>query len=346
MRMDRIRGLKEYVENAAYREALGIPEGAQILYEPLAQGEYNINYTFYHPVTGRKLVLRVNTGSQMHLADQIGYEYHALELLKDSGRTPAPIYADGSKESLDYGVMVMEFLEGRPLDYRRDLTLAAECLADIHSVPIIEESVRKQNAETMCGLIRPKNPLQAILDECNEMVETYYHSELGEVSKKKQIERMLSAGQKMADEVKDYDGYCCCINTELNSGNFLINGAGKPNYLIDWEKPLFGDPVQDLGHFLAPTTTFWKTDVVLTGEEMDGFVREYKKAVGERFDMTGLDDRLKIFIPVTCLRGITWCAMAWVQYQEPGRLIRNEETFRKMESYLEEGFLKEIELRF
>ena len=32
-------------------------------------------------LTGKKLVLRVNTGSQMHLENQIEYEYHALELL-------------------------------------------------------------------------------------------------------------------------------------------------------------------------------------------------------------------------------------------------------------------------
>ncbi len=30
--------------------------------------------------------------------------------------------------------------------------------------------------------------------------------------------------------------YQCCINTELNSTNFLIGGEGKSNYLIDWEK--------------------------------------------------------------------------------------------------------------
>ena len=59
--------------------------------------------------------------------------------------------------------------------------------------------------------------------------------------------------------------YQCCINTELNSTNFLIGGEGKPNYLIDWEKPLFGDPAQDLGHFLAPTTTFWKTEYDIEG---------------------------------------------------------------------------------
>lgn len=156
----------------------------------------------------------------------------------------------------------------------------------------------------------------------------------------------LELGQEKINEIRDYSGYRCCINTELNSGNFLMNGAGKDNYLVDWEKPLYGDPVQDLGHFLAPTTTFWKTDVILTEEEMADFTRKYIQAVNGRFDVSGIEERLNIFIPITCLRGITWCAMAWVEYQEPGRLIRNEETFKKMEDYLKRDFLDMIEERY
>ena len=96
-----------------------------------------------------------------------------------------------------------------------------------------------------------------------------------EKKEKVQIRRLLELGQEKINEIRDYSGYRCCINTELNSGNFLMNGAGKDNYLVDWEKPLYGDPVQDLGHFLAPTTTFWKTDVILTEEEMADFTRKY-----------------------------------------------------------------------
>ena len=124
----------------------------------------------------------------------------------------------------------------------------------------------------------------------------------------------------------------------------MIGGEGKPNYLIDWEKPLFGDPAQDLGHFLAPTTTFWKTDVILREEEIENFLNEYLKCVGARFDITGLKERTKIFMEITCLRGITWCAMAWVQYQQPDKLIINESTYRKLEDYLSDGFLEKIEI--
>lgn len=344
--MDRIKGLKEYTRHNTYTKALGIPDEVEIVYRPLARGEYNINYVFRHPVTQRELVLRVNTGSQMHLDNQIEYEYQALKLLESSGRTPRPVYVDGSKEQMDYGIMVMEFLEGRPLNYRTDLKYAAECLADIHSTPVSNEKTRKAGIEVAGGLICPENALQAILDECNEMVRTYYHSQLGGVSEKRKIERMLVAGQRMVDEVKKYDGYCCCINTELNSGNFLINGEGKFNYLIDWEKPLYADFVQDLGHFLAPTTTFWKTDVILTEEEMKAFIDMYKNAVRGRFNVVGITERLNLFIPITCLRGITWCAMAWVQYQESERVIQNEKSFQKMERYLEEGFLDYIEKQY
>ena len=137
--------------------------------------------------------------------------------------------------------------------------------------------------------------------------------------------------------------YRCCINTELNSTNFLINGAGKGNYLIDWEKPLYGEPAQDLGHFLAPTTTFWKTDVILTKKEMKSFVEKYINCVAGRFDTENLMERTMVYIPVTCLRGITWCAMAWIQYQDPDRKITNASTARKLEEYLSTEFLDRIE---
>ena len=45
--MERIQGLKEYVQTAQYLEGIGIgkeqQKKVQIAYQPLAQGEYNIN---------------------------------------------------------------------------------------------------------------------------------------------------------------------------------------------------------------------------------------------------------------------------------------------------------------
>lgn len=151
--MDRIIGLKEYVKSRKYREALGLPREVSEEYSMLAQGEYNINYLFTHPVNGQKLLLRVNCGSQMHLKNQIEYEYHALKLLEGSGRTPKALYVDGSLECLSHGVMVMEFLPGTSLDYRTDLAYAATCLADIHSVRSESRNGSRTSgsSQTSCG---------------------------------------------------------------------------------------------------------------------------------------------------------------------------------------------------
>ena len=168
-------------------------------------------------------------------------------------------------------------------------------------------------------------------------------SDLGDRDIKMKIRQMLDRGWKRCREAAACNGYECCINTELNSTNFLINGEGKGNYLVDWEKPVYGEPAQDLGHFLAPTTTFWKTDVILDQEQMDAFLDTYIEKVNGRFDTTGLKKRTYIYIPVTCLRGITWCAMAWVQYQQPDKEIFNQSTFDKLEVYLSDEFLSRIE---
>lgn len=331
-----INGLEEYVKRQEFLEELNIPKDSKIDFQLLAQGEYNINYLFTHPITKENLILRVNTASQMDLSDQIEYEYKSLLKLKESNRTPLPIYVDGSKKHLDYGVLVMNFLQGVPLDYRKDLYIAASSLGDIHSVKL------EENSHLLC----PKNPLQAIIDECETMIQTYYNSPLGDEEKKKQIKRMLNLGQEMIKSTGEYRGRRCIINTELNSSNFLINGENNNNYIIDWEKPILGEPAQDLGHFLAPTTTFWKTDIILSQEQIEKFTEEYIKVVGNRFNTNDLEDRLNLYIPITCLRGITWCAMAWVQYKDPNKLIRNEFTAKKLDDYLSKDFLDMIENRY
>ena len=325
-------GLREYITLPQYREALLLPAEVTETYRILAQGEYNRNYYFTHPITGKELLLRVNFGSQMHLTDQIAYEAHALELLSESGRTPETLYVDGSLEHLPYGVMVMEYLPGRVLDYRTDMILAAECLADIHSVPLPADH----------GLLIPDDPLKAILEECEDMAKTYFDSPLGDEQKKKKIRSMLDLGWEKYRSFPAEEMYRCCINTELNNTNFLINGTGKPNYLIDWEKPLYGEPAQDLGHFLAPTTTFWKTDVILTEQEIENFLDIYLEKTAGRFDASAVRRRTYLYLPVTCLRGITWCAMAWVEYRQPDREIVNESTMRKLDAYLDNDFLEEI----
>ena len=347
--------ITEFIKNPEYRKALGLPSEVTETYSLLAQGEYNVNYLFAHPITGRKLLLRVNTGSQMHLDRQIEYEAHALRLLSGCGRTPEVLYTDGSGKFIDHGVLVMEYLPGRYPVYESasDMRAVMECMADIHSVSVPEEEVIYGEpfgeghvpADTV-RLIAPGSSVGSILDECELMVAVYMDSHLGDAQIKRKLRALLDRGHEIAaGTAGDKDFRRCCINTELNSTNFLVDDSGFAR-LVDWEKPLYGDPAQDLGHLLAPTTTFWKTDTVLSPEECGIFLDEYIKAVGKRFDTSGIRERTEALINITCLRGLTWCAMAWVDYQDPEKLITNESTRKKLDAYLSSGFLRDIEKRF
>ena len=311
---------QEFLNSPAFLEPLDLDAAPE--FTPLGQGEYNVNYTFDHP-DGRKLVLRINRGSQMHLDDQIGYEFNALKALEPSGRTPKAIFCDSG-----HNCLVMEHLPGRPLRYETDMESAAEIFADIHALPPAP------------GLIKPENPLEAIIDECRQMVEHYYkweHAVPEVVRLLETLEKEISARDLTAPAGLRK----CIVNTEVNSGNFLMNPGGR-SYLIDWEKPLISEPAQDLGHFLVPTTTFWKTDVILTPEEIRHFVRCYERAVAGRFETESLSKRLPLYFTVTCLRGVTWCAMACREYSEPGRTISNPDTFRKILEYLKPDFLENL----
>ena len=322
--------LRDYVNGYSFQNAMGLRGYEEINLFPLGCGEYNLNYSFVHPITGKRLVLRVSTASQMHLERQAEYEYFALKDLEPSGRTPRAVFCDDSKKQLPYGVTVMEWLPGAPLNYQRDMGTAAEILADIHSLKV-PESTR---------IIRRKAPAQGIYDECLTMAQHYLEWDRADKRVCGLIDTLITETGGLP--LKETSGApVCIVNTELNSGNFLINSDGK-SYLIDWEKPLLSEPAQDLAHFLVPTTTFWKTDTILTPEETATFADNYTAAVGDRMDTSTVRERLPLFFKVTCLRGITWCAMAMREYLEPGRALRNEITFKKIQAYLAPDFLSNI----
>lgn len=300
-------------------------------YKLLAQGEYNANYSFEED--GRMLVLRVNHGSQMHLDNQISYEATAMKYLEPTGRIPVVHAVDDSEDALGNGALVMTYLPGHHLDYnnRAEMAAVAKCLADIHSHQVPENN----------SLIAPENSLKAILDECEEMLEVYLESDIPSAQAKTRLRHLLDTAWELIDENAMDNCYRCIINTELNSTNFLVyDGYAR---LVDWEKPLYGDPAQDIGHFIAPTTTFWKTDVVFNNETIDWFIDEYINAVGNRYDISGLRERIIMFATITCLRGMTWCAMAWVQYQNEDKELLNESTWKKLNQYLDEPFVELIE---
>ena len=292
----------------------------------LGAGEYNINFTFDEG--DLKKVLRINMKSQMNLENQIEYEYETLQLLKDSGVTPKPYDLVTKTNLLPYKYLTMEFLKGRPLNYKTDMHIAAYLLSKVHNTLYGDNN-----------LINATNPFQLMFDECKQMAGEYLSWDKADEKVSFYINRFLEKCLTLIPE-KYSIANPCIINTELNSGNFLIGEGKEDSYVIDWEKALIGECEQDLAHFLAPTTTFWKTDIILSENEINEFLEEYRNY--RNFDRK----RFERYLIFNCLRGVTWCSMAFRQYSENDKMLMDDTTFKKIASYIELEFLEKVSAYF
>ena len=292
----------------------------------LGAGEYNINFTFEEG--DLKKVLRINMKSQMNLENQIEYEYETLQLLKDSGVTPKPYDLVTETNLLPYKYLTMEFLKGRPLNYKTDMYIAAYLLSKVHNTPYGDNK-----------LINATNPFQLMFDECKQMAGEYLAWDKVDEKVSSYINRFLEKCLTLIPE-KYSIANPCIINTELNSGNFLIGEGKEDSYVIDWEKALIGECEQDLAHFLAPTTTFWKTDIILSENEINEFLEKYGNY--RNFDRK----RFERYLIFNCLRGVTWCSMAFRQYSENDKMLMDDTTFKKIASYIELEFLEKVSAYF
>ncbi|RHW58830.1 hypothetical protein DZC34_16535, partial [Clostridium botulinum] len=271
----------------------------------LAQGEYNINFILEDEIN--KYVFRVNTGSQLSLENQIEYEYSVLKRLENSKVTPKVYYVDGSREYIKYGVLIMEFLNGRPLNYEKDLNKAAKIFGKIHSIEL--------NKEDFSSFIIENNIFSDRIKEANNLLKDFWDSSLIKEDIKKFFYKFINWATENSYKEKYFidDPIQVINNTEVNSHNFII--GSKNFYLIDWEKPVISDPCQDLTQFLAPTTTLWKANYILKDCEINEFFYNYEII----FKGKNIRERVDMYTPYLYLRALSWCAHAYLEYQNPDR---------------------------
>jgi len=285
----------------------------------LAAGEYNANYLI---TSGKdRFVLRINHGSQLGLGEkQIAYEYRVLQTLASSGVTPRPLACEPDPAPLGGGVLLMEYLPGRSLRYGQDLDRAAVIFARVHTTPV------------PAGLVVQQDPVMDIARECRGLLDRYpdhpLHRERGEI--RAYYESVL----RLAEETRAlFQGEALClVNTEVNSGNFLI--SDQKAFLVDWEKAVVSCRYQDLGHFLVPTTTLWKTEIVLSPEDKAHFLDTYRQEAGLDLDMDTLTQKTRVLEKTILLRALSWCFMAYYEYTQTRRPLQNRDTFSKIKHYL------------
>lgn len=303
-----------------------------------AQGEYSLNYLLSND--SHRYVCRLVTASQMDMAlgVQTAYEHTALTLLRGSGVTPLPFFCDSSLRELPYGLIVESYLPGRPLDYRLDLIGAAQSVAAYHNLPVAEHA----------PLFRPQALLQAIYDESLGFIKRFRDAP-GRLHELVPLfeQAFAKAKERLSDEAIFWHGNRpTYVNYDLNPYNFIVHapeGEQGKVWVIDWEKARISTPAQDLAHFLVITTTLWKQSraYLLSDDEEERFLASYA-AARDSVDEPLLRQQVALMKFFIYLRALSWCAMAWVEYQQPGRAIRNADTFAKIEEYLHEDVLRRV----
>lgn len=356
----------------------------------LAAGEYHENWLVRAPAG--PVVLRINrggtAGSQLGLADQISYEYRVLHALAGCGATPRPLalapvampegeqsgalVSDGSDFccAMSGGALLMQWLPGRPLDYRADARHAARVFAAVHSVPVppaveLPPPGPVPHVLPRGVLAAQHDPVAAIVAESSALLDRHVghplaprmaHVRTALLDYRDRVARLAGDTRHLfADEVP------VIANTEVNSGNFLVPGdvtasgdfsapgagsVASPDvlaapcgaWLVDWEKAVVTTRYQDMGHFLAPSTTLWKTDFTFDAATRAAFLDDYRAALRHAGQpVPGAEEcatKADVMVRAVLLRGLSWCLMAWHEYAGGGRALAHADTFRTIERYL------------
>ena len=324
--------VQAYLNEQDWRD-VPLMRGRSFEVAPLAQGEYNLNYLIR--AGDLRLVFRVNIGTQIQRDDQIVYEYKALRLLERTGATPRPFFVDDSRRLSGRGILIMEFLPGEPLDYRRDIASAAALFARIHQTAVNDADNH---------LIRETAPLSLIYDECAGLLQRYFESERADPVIRDYLRELLGWAEAARSRERYYqsDPWPCVVNTEVNSGNFIVNRAGGTIYLVDWEMPRWGDPSQDLAHFCSPLTTLWKTDFRMQPDDRRRFLDAYRRDLRDPHLKDTLMERIRLREPFVRLRGISWSAMGWAAYQSDYAGVKNPDTWAKLQQYMNLEFIRSL----
>ena len=329
---DMLPKVAEYLKNRDWKD-VPVMWGRKFKISPLAQGEYNLNYLLSSG--SLQLVFRVNIGTQINRQDQIVYEYRALELLKESGVTPRPYFVDDTRQFFERGILIMDYLPGQALDYQSDLSDAAGLFATVHQVEVPEENNH---------LIREDEPLTLIYEECAGLLQQYFASDLADPAIRDYLMDLKAWADtaKTSEKYYQQDPWPSIVNTEVNSGNFIVNREKKSIHLVDWEMPRWGDPSQDLSHFCSPLTTLWKTEWRMTPEKKADFLKTYGQHIKARHLRDTIVERVRLRDPFVYLRGISWSAMGWVAYQTEFSGMKNPDTWAKLQQYMNLAFIRSV----
>jgi hypothetical protein len=250
----------------------------------------------------RGLLLRVPRLSQFGLEPEVNlaYQIACFERAQPSGATPAIHGVLAVEDRIPYGALVVEEIVGRAPRLPNDMARLADCIADIHMVPVPPENARAPltvHGDAVSGTLGFIETQAAYLPDAGLAPETA-----------RQIADELAWARDFAAASSSADQPITLVGTDTHPGNFMVEASGRAVF-VDLEKALYGSPAVDLAHASVYTSTMWDPEIasVLDREAVEAFYGRYLARVP-----AALADALRPWLAplrrLTWLRTTTWCA--------------------------------------
>ncbi|MFH0972289.1 MAG: phosphotransferase [Candidatus Micrarchaeota archaeon] len=189
---------------------------------------------------------------------QANYEKRLESRIKKLKITPE-VYSFGivTIAGQKFPYSIQQFLEGRELDYGKDLGLLAASMHILHS--------KTHGKSNICDykVLRPAEYLlrHSREDSCNVKLEA--------------LAKFTSYASGRLIENKPEKDYLCLIHNDLTPENVLIsNGRAMP---IDWGWAMYSSAAFDLCNAISPFTTSWEKKYFLSGRQIEKFLGAYFK---------------------------------------------------------------------
>lgn len=224
----------------------------------------------------RGLVVRVpRFGHGVSAAEALARQAAAFGRSAPSGHTPRLHAVLDPAPGLPFGALVVDDVGGRPPSLPAELSLIAESLASIHSIPLPMPEDRPPLADehdAFAATLAIVERHAAFLDRAGIDREA-----------RRQIEEELAWARDFAStHHRAFEPAAqTLVVADAHPGNFIVTPTGLAMF-VDLEKAAYGSPAIDIAHATLLPATRWDSEcgVTLARDEILRFVRAYFTAVG------------------------------------------------------------------
>lgn len=261
-------------------------------------------------IDGRRPLVRVPRQSQFGLKalDNLTYQAACFERASAGGHVPRLHGRIEPNADLPMGALIVDEIEGGPVDLHRDLAGMSECQASVHRLPVPGDKDRAPLANHL-------DPVAGTLAFIEEQA-PFIAPSGADPDAQRMITEELNWARGFAANLPSTDQPVTLTLTDTHPGNYLIEADGSV-FFVDLEKALYGSPGVDLAHASLHTSTTWDIDAnaELSRDEVRGFYSSYLGAISE-----DLAARLRPWLMpmrrLTWLRSTTWSCKWRVQSQK------------------------------